>query len=133
MVVMEYLPHEHWCTLAEVRQKERQKYKSKVEQLVSQLHSAGFVHGDLRASNFFVPKNGDIMVKLVDFDEAGAPKEARYPLYWNTYTVTRPEGAIERAVLEVEHDNFMVKDIFDGTGEPHVSGSAKYVKMGKVT
>ena len=73
------------------------------------------------------------MVKLVDFDEAGAPKEARYPLYWNADSVTRPEGAIERAVMEVEHDNFMVKDISNGTGKPHVSGSVKYVKIGKVT
>jgi hypothetical protein len=46
---------------------------------VNHLHSAGFVHGDIRPPNILIADEGN-RVMILDFDWAGKRGEARYPL-----------------------------------------------------
>lgn len=77
MVVMdrigeEYVEfHESSCTPLVV---------NKLRDVLSRLHQAGFVHGDIRDTNIMVPRSGEPNFMLVDFDWAGKIGEVRYPM-----------------------------------------------------
>jgi hypothetical protein len=123
MVTMEYLSSKDWVMLDKLHKEDRQRYREKVQEAVLKLREAGQVHGDLRGCNILVPSssNGDnVAVKFLDFDEAGSPGVVRYPRYWNTDTVKRPDDAREGLPLKYTHDEFMIDQIFDGVA--HNSG-----------
>ncbi|KDR71093.1 hypothetical protein GALMADRAFT_144169 [Galerina marginata CBS 339.88] len=85
-----------------------------IRQCLQQFHQAGFVHGDIRDANIMVKplEWGDGPFLIVDYDSCGGIKQVRYPLYLNTVSVKRPEGAIGGAVIEVEHDLEMLEYIW---------------------
>jgi serine/threonine protein kinase len=115
MVTMEYLSSKDWIMLDEIHQEQRQQYRDKVEEAVSKLHAAGQVHGDIRGANILVPRSSsgdEVVVKFIDYDEAGSPEVATYPRYWNVDTVKRPNDAREGLPLKYTHDKFMVDQIF---------------------
>ncbi|KAI0247236.1 hypothetical protein BJV78DRAFT_1247584 [Lactifluus subvellereus] len=124
MITMELLPSDKWVLLEDLSREERQQYQDKVREAVLRLHAGDQVHGDVRACNIFVPKSGngdDIQVKFIDFDEAGPPGDTKYPPYWNTESVTRPDDVFEGSALQKDHDRFMVDQIFAGIS--HKSGT----------
>ena len=79
---------------------------SQLTDALGQFHAAGWVHGDLRASNLLVGKGGDKNGKLllVDFDWAGQNTVARYPFYMNHQEIQWPQGATDGALILREHD-----------------------------
>lgn len=74
---------------------QRPLVRQETRAMLQQLHSAGFVHGDPRASNVLYKVEGDnIKVMLIDFDEAGRTGQAYYsPLPFNTAIQRSPDVA----------------------------------------
>ncbi|KAL6305761.1 hypothetical protein BKA93DRAFT_195456 [Sparassis latifolia] len=97
-----------------LREEQVQDVHHKIEELVRSLHSASYVHGDVRDSNILVAprENGDMDVRLVDYDWAGMAGEAQYPPLINRKTVRRPAGAIPGSAIVKEHDLEMITFMF---------------------
>ena len=79
-----------------------------VQQHLTKLHQAGYVHGDIRTTNIMVKKDGNPGIMLIDFDWAGEIGKVRYPTNVNTVDVTRPAGAYDKQLILAEHDMEMV-------------------------
>ena len=80
---------------------------------VISLHKAGYVHGDIRASNIvFCPSSGSS--QLIDFDYCGEEGKARYPPFFNPIISDgkRHDGASSGALLRKEHDYFALASAF---------------------
>lgn len=77
MAVMDLLGDDYQL-LSERR--DRAQFCEEIQTKVSDLHQAGFVHGDIRPTNVMVKKSGPPGVMLLDFDWAGVIGEARYPM-----------------------------------------------------
>ena len=77
------------------------------------LHQAGYVHGDIRATNIMVKKSGEKGMMLLDFDWAGAIGEIQYPMNVNITDIRRPEGAIDKQLVLAEHDMAMIVYMFN--------------------
>ena len=123
MVAMECLPSSDWMMLEDLGREERRLYREEMEKAVSLLHSAGQIHGDIRACNILVPNSREkIMVKFLDFDESGPPETTTYPRYWNTESVQRPHDATEGLPLQFTHDTFMLNSILKGVGHKFGDG-----------
>lgn len=67
------------------------------------LHSAGFVHGDLRDANVMV--DGNDRVCIVDFDWSGVHGNTRYPVM-NQVDIQWPPGAARGAPIQQDHDRW---------------------------
>lgn len=65
----------------DVPKKLRPEVFTKLQNALNILHREGYVHGDFRAPNILINKNGD--VRIIDFDWCGKEGEARYPLFIN--------------------------------------------------
>jgi hypothetical protein len=95
---------------------QQEKVRQKVEETLQLLHSAGYVHGDLRDTNILINlkslDSDDVKVHFVDFDWAGLIGVARYPNGVNGKTVKRPEGAEDGELITIEHDKAMVSYMF---------------------
>jgi hypothetical protein len=81
--------------------------------LVSSLHAAGLVHGDLRDVNLFVDLEQGLTM-LLDFDWGGSVDQRqppRYPMCLNP-AVQWPPGARAGALIKPEHDVWCLKDAF---------------------
>jgi serine/threonine protein kinase len=108
VVVMEYVSggfKELWdCPHAE-----RKGLRPAIESAVSKMHNAGYVHGDLHRANVLCNINEKI-VKFIDWDWAGKPGEAKYPLTINRgvprHGTVRPLGPVL-----VEHDIASVESV----------------------
>ncbi|KAK7041303.1 hypothetical protein R3P38DRAFT_2893953 [Favolaschia claudopus] len=75
------------------------------------LHSANYVHGDIRDVNVLVRRDSNratAPVMLVDWDWAGICGEAVYPVTLNP-AVLRPSGAMAGAVIPASDDMAMVR------------------------
>ncbi|KAG1779904.1 hypothetical protein EV702DRAFT_965107, partial [Suillus placidus] len=90
---------------------DRQPLKEAITSLIEELHNynGGYVHGDLRDTNFFVGDNKGFM--LLDFDWAGPIGKARYPAYLNR-SIRRPDGARDGEKIVAKHDLDMLRYIF---------------------
>jgi hypothetical protein len=88
-------------------------FSTEVREKLASLHQAGYVHGDIRATNIMVKKNGERGIMLLDFDWAGVIGEMRYPMNVNITEVRRPSGAIDKQLVLAEHDMAMVEYMFD--------------------
>jgi hypothetical protein len=80
---------------------------------LSQLHKAGFVHGDIRDTNIMVHGSGEQRFLLVDFDWAGKIGEVEYPP--NVYhgkDLWRPDGALDGELIMAVHDIQMLHHLF---------------------
>jgi len=86
--------------------------ETKVRNAVGILHDHGFVHGDLRDCNMICTMDGERRVLLLDFDWAGKPGEALYPMSLNRQTVRRPVGACGGQTIRTEHDHAMIDLLF---------------------
>ena len=95
---------------------EQDKVKCKVTSIVETLHEGGFVHGDIRDTNFLIDlaslASDDVTVHLIDFDWAGRIGEARYPMEINCTTVRRPKGVEGGELIAEQHDDEMVGYLF---------------------
>jgi hypothetical protein len=112
VVIMElHLSPYHMLATLSLDDEARRKVRSKVEEALGKLHAEGFVHGDVRDANILVDSNsleGDVKIRIVDWDWAGRAGEVRYPAGINRFTVKRPEGAQTRKLIAKEHDLEMV-------------------------
>ena len=105
MVVMEHLDpatfrHVSGCDIG---------LETEVRIAIGILHDRGYVHGDLQDCNMMCTKEGGACrILLLDFDCAGRPGEAQYPLGLNQETVRRPAGVCGRGIIQTEDDNAMV-------------------------
>ncbi|KAI0255336.1 hypothetical protein BJV78DRAFT_1179329 [Lactifluus subvellereus] len=78
--------------------------------ILSRLHEAGFVHGDIRDTNIMIDESSGGCPMLVDFDWAGKIGEVRYPM--NVYRgpgLWRPDGACDGELITVDHDIQMLE------------------------
>ncbi|KAG1725696.1 uncharacterized protein EDB91DRAFT_1350660 [Suillus paluster] len=89
---------------------DRQPLKEAITSLIEELHTGGYVHGDLRDKNFVVRDNKDFM--LLDFDWAGPIEKARYPMHVNRTDIRRPDGAWDGEKIVAKHDLDMLKYLF---------------------
>ncbi|TDL30075.1 hypothetical protein BD410DRAFT_850412 [Rickenella mellea] len=76
------------------------------------LQQGNFVHGDLRAANLMVKKDGTKGFMILDFDWAGRPENVRYPMNLNA-EVWRPEGAVDEALITKDHDDKMIQHVLE--------------------
>jgi hypothetical protein len=119
MVVMDVLDIDYYALqqpgsyrrLSEITIPNRQSLEGGITSLVNGLHESGYVHGDLRDTNFFVRNDGEHFM-LLDFDWAGLIHETRYPMYVNRRDIQRPEGARDCEEITVQHDLDMLKYMF---------------------
>jgi serine/threonine protein kinase len=88
-------------------------FEAEVREKVTNLHQAGYVHGDIRNTNIMVKKNGSRGIILVDFDWAGAIGEARYPMNVNDVDIKRPYGAHDNELIMAQHDMLMIDFMFE--------------------
>jgi len=105
MAVMDLLGDDYQL-LSERR--DRAQFCEEIQTKVSDLHQAGFVHGDIRPTNVMVKKSGPPGVMLLDFDWAGVIGEARYPMNVNAQDIKRPGDAIDNGLIKAEHDREMI-------------------------
>jgi hypothetical protein len=114
MVVMEFLDdHIPFSTFEEpssISSQLRQMFMA----LVQSFQRKNLVHGDLRAANILVRKDGPgkLSMMLVGFDWGGAEGEVRYPLAINCVGVRRPKGVVDGALITTKHDLEMARDVF---------------------
>lgn len=83
----------------ELSDEERKALRPALTEAVSELHKAGFVHGDIRRANIF----GDLetrSVRIVDWDRAGREGDVRYPLL----AIPRSVGVQALEPILKEHD-----------------------------
>ena len=85
---------------------------------LEKLHSAGFVHGDIRRSNLIFDKDDDKKAWMIDFDLAG--KEGTlYPSAYNHVNIQeRHTSARAGEPRNKAHDLFAIKTIFETTLGP---------------
>ncbi|KAG6883758.1 hypothetical protein C0993_003959, partial [Termitomyces sp. T159_Od127] len=87
---------------------QRDKVRSRVLDIVQELHRGCFVHGDIRDTNLLVDIDSlvdeVVQIHLVDFDWAGRIGEARYPYGLNYTTVKRPKEVTSGGLIAEQHD-----------------------------
>ncbi|OJA12589.1 hypothetical protein AZE42_06900 [Rhizopogon vesiculosus] len=89
----------------------RQPLEEPVRSLIQELHENGYVHGDLRDTNFFM-RGDDGHFMLLDFDWAGPIGSTRYPLHVNYLDVKRPDDARDWELIKEAHDLDMLSYMF---------------------
>ena len=93
-------------------------FSTEVGEKLASLHQAGYVHGDIRATNIMVKKNGEQGIMLLDCDWAGVIGEIRYPMNVNVTDVRRPEGAIDKQLILAKHDMAMISYMSNDSVHP---------------
>ena len=83
------------------------RQKKRLSQFLIDLHTAGYVHGDLRSANVF-SKEEDDDIAILDFDWAGKIG-VKYPLTLN-HNIIWPKDAPGRCITK-EHDVYWIDKI----------------------
>ncbi|KAF8325091.1 uncharacterized protein EI90DRAFT_2933000, partial [Cantharellus anzutake] len=83
-------------------------FESEIRKMVTSLHQAGYVHGDIRTTNIMVKRDCTPRIMLVDFDWAGVPGEVRYPMNVNNAEIKRPSGADDGELILADHGVKMI-------------------------
>jgi serine/threonine protein kinase len=109
MVVMDFLG-ELYQDLADSPSKA--SFSAEIKEKIVQLHQAGYVHGDIRATNVLVRYDGRPGIMLVDFDWAGVAGDVRYPPNVNRTEIKRPNGVYDGELIKAEHDIAMIDFMF---------------------
>ena len=113
MVAMEYMEDYKPFSTFEDRASISAQLQQTVTKLVTSFHAQNLVHGDIRDTNLLVRvKNGELGMKLIDFDWGGREGEVHYPALVNKFTVVRPSSVIGGQLITTDHDLEMVKNIF---------------------
>lgn len=77
-----------------------------LQKAIQTLHSAGFVHGDLRGPNILVTKDGKL--NIINFDWCGKDGEARYPYSINLRGDVDWDPDVTRGgLIKKDHDRTM--------------------------
>ena len=77
------------------------------ERALGILHEHNFCHGDFRENNILVDEaNGELSVKIVDFDWCGKVNEVKYPLFMNHDNIDWPDTAGDKLLITKEHDKY---------------------------
>jgi hypothetical protein len=80
--------------------------------ILSRLHQAGFVHGDIRDTNVMVSKSSEPRFMLVKFDWAGKIGEVQYPMVDKMRKeLWRPDGACVGNLITADHDIQMLEHL----------------------
>jgi serine/threonine protein kinase len=111
MVVMDSID-DSYQELDDMPQSVKATFDAEVREKLVSLHQAGYVHGDVRATNILAKKNGARGIMLIDFDWAGVIGDVRYPMNVNRDGIDRPDGAYDGELIAAEHDMNMVDNIF---------------------
>ena len=75
-----------------------------------EMHTHGFVHGDIRVENIVFTKDSGY---LIDFDFVGHHGKTRYPQGYNIDVPGRHEGAFAGALMMFVHDRFSLSKIME--------------------
>ncbi|KAI9463374.1 hypothetical protein F5148DRAFT_1313294 [Russula earlei] len=113
MVVMDYLDGDQYSDFVCVEQTDNVNLKNAMTAALTDLHQAGFVHGDVRDVNTLVNNNNPSGFMLVDFDWAGKIGEVRYPPNVNRNDIWRPMAVIDGEMILPDHDMQMLGAMFD--------------------
>ncbi|TDL22382.1 hypothetical protein BD410DRAFT_788650 [Rickenella mellea] len=94
--------------------------RDSITNALASLHQAGYVHGDFRAANVMVRRDGREGLMLIDFDWAGRDGEVCYPMNVNSgRDLWRPEGSVDEAPILGGHDVEMVQHVLDAYVIPY--------------
>jgi RIO-like serine/threonine protein kinase len=98
--------------LSKIAEWERQPLKEAITSFIQELHSYndGYVHGNLRDTNFVVKDNKHFV--LLDFDWARPIQKTSDPMHVNGTDIRRPDGAWDGEKIAVEHDLEMLNYLF---------------------
>jgi serine/threonine protein kinase len=108
MIVMEYIDGK---TAAQLQNNLPEDFAAQLSQIVSVLHTGGYVFGDLRLPNIMVEKK---QVKLIDFDWAGKVGLAKYPIHL-ARNISWPTGVVALGQIEKAHDLDMLRSLITTT------------------
>lgn len=78
-----------------------------VRQVLLEMHTAGFVHGDVRAGNVLYrieDGTGSTRVMLIDFDSSGRAGTTRYSIL--PFSIPYAPAAVPGGLVTAEHDNW---------------------------
>ena len=108
MVIMDRLSERKYCPLS----KPTAPLINNIRDVLKQLHQSNYVHGDLRDVNIIVSRSDETKFMLIDFDWAGKIGEVRYPPRVNrSRDLWRPDGAVDGALIQADHDMDMLNQI----------------------
>ena len=109
---------DQWKVAFWARGSVRDKILAKVTEVLRLLHEAGYVHGDVRASNvlyrMYESEEGqqqqDVKVMLIDFDDAGRMPHAHYSLLPFNPDVPSHPNVMPGGRIDAEHDLWRVEN-----------------------
>jgi len=109
IVVIEFL--EDYEPLSEIRRHSKDEWqviKIETMEMVTKMHSKGFVHGDMRLPNILIKESGsEHSLKIIDFDWAGMLGEAKYPPFLNQEINWHPDVGFGKKIKK-EHDLHLI-------------------------
>lgn len=108
MIVMEYIDGK---TAAQLQNNLPEDFAAQLSEIVSVLHTGGYVFGDLRLPNIMVAKK---QVKLIDFDWAGKEGLAKYPIHL-ARSIIWPTGVMALGQIKKAHDLDMLHGLITAT------------------
>ena len=109
---------DQWKVAFWARGSVRDKILAKVTEVLRLLHEAGYVHGDVRASNVLYrvyeseegQQQQDVKVMLIDFDDAGRMPHAHYSLLPFNPDVPSHPNVMPGGRIDAEHDLWRVEN-----------------------
>ena len=114
MVTMEYLSDYKPLTDPPLETNKKMKLQEKIKDAVQEMHSEGLVHGDLRECNILYKEeeekneDGNIQVKIIDFDWGGKKEAVRYPPRLNP-DISWPLGVKINQPIKQIHDSDLLE------------------------
>ncbi|CAJ0648324.1 8634_t:CDS:2 [Entrophospora sp. SA101] len=117
IVIMEYL--EEYKTLHALDSRIFPQTENAVRNAVKLLHDSDYVHGNFRDENIMAKyENGEVDIKIVDFDLAGREGRAKYPESLNP-TINWHLDVGWHKFIKKEHDKHLIDYIYHNiTYEP---------------
>src|SRR6185312_1852305 len=113
MVIMEYLPDYKMIADPPHTINTAKNLKETLEKVIEEMHSMGYVHGDLQEGNVLYKEEKEnegssMKVKLVDFDWGGKVDEVTYPPSLNPEINWHPDVTIDKPIKK-EHDVYLIE------------------------
>ncbi|CAG8490505.1 7483_t:CDS:10 [Diversispora eburnea] len=96
---------------------QKMRLQEKINDVVKEIHSEGFVHGNLRAKNIFYKKeeensrDDNIKVKIVDFVFGGKENETNYPPYLDPYILWPCGVSINNPIKKIHDEELLQSTI----------------------
>ena len=113
MVVMEYLTDYKIIADPPCTRNAVENLRETLEKVVEEMHSMGYVHGDLREGNVLYKEEkgnegSSMKVKIIDFDWGGKADEVTYPPRLNPEINWHPDVIIDKPIKK-EHDVYLIE------------------------